>query len=209
VAHPRIRFTFDYVDPGSYLTHALLRRWRTEGEPVPEVEWIPLELRPLPEPPLDPEEAEWAAMTGAMEEAAEEMGIPFQSPTEVPRSRKAHEMALHAEERGCHGAVHHALFLAHFRDGLDLGRVDVLVRLAEAAGLDGAEVRTVLGVDRFLPRVLELRTQALDRGIRGVPTLERGEDRLEGFTGVERLRRFATGRFVPGSQGEAHRNGRE
>lgn len=209
MAHPRIRFTFDYVDPGSYLTHALLRRWRAEGDPVPGLEWIPLELRPFPEPPLDPEEGEWAAMTGAMEAAAKGVGIPFQSPAEVPRTRKAHETALHAEERGRHEAVHHALFLAHFRDGLDLGRVDVLVRLAEGAGLDGAEVRTVLGVDRFLPRVLEFRSQALDRGVRGVPTLERDRHRLEGFTGVERLRRFATGRFVPGGQGEVHTNGRE
>lgn len=207
VAQPRIRFTFDYVDPGSYLSHALLRRWREAGEAIPEVEWVPLELRPLPEPPLDPTDEGWSAMTEAMQSAAGELGIPLQAPGNLPRTRKAHEMALHAEESGRHAEVHHALFLAHFRDGLDLGRVDVLVALAEGLGLDGAEVRTVLGVDRFLPRVLEFRRRALEAGVRGVPTLELGAERLEGFTGVDRLRGFIDEGLVPGVPGPDPRNG--
>jgi len=209
VPHPRIRFAFDYVDPGSYLTHVLLQRWREAGDAIPEVDWIPLELRPFPETPVTPEEPEWMAMTRAMEEAAQGMEIPFRPPGMVPRTRKAHEAALHALERGCHGELHEALFRGHFVEGKDLGRVDVLVALAEEVGMDGPELRTVLGVDRFLPRVLELRSLALDTGIRGVPTLEFENARLEGFTGVDRLRAFVTRGWTPGSGEDDHHKGRE
>ena len=190
VPHPRIRFAFDYVDPGSYLIHALLRRWREAGEPIPAVEWVPLELRPFPEAPVNSNEAEWVAMTRAMEEEAKVWAIPFRPPAAVPRTRKAHEAALHSLERGFHAEFHDALFRAHFVEERDLGRVDVLVGMAEDVGLEGPELRTVLGVDRFLPRVQELRLEALNAGIRGVPTLELDKARLEGFAGVDRLRAF-------------------
>jgi predicted DsbA family dithiol-disulfide isomerase len=209
VPHPRIRFAFDYVDPGSYLTHILLQRWRRAGDAIPEVDWTPLELRPFPETPVAPEEPAWMAMTRAMEETAQEMEIPFRAPGMVPRTRKAHEAALHALERGCHGEFHEALFRGHFVEGQDLGRVDVLVALAEEVGMDGSELRTVLGVDRFLPRVLEFRARALERGIRGVPTLELDNARLEGFTGVDRLRAFMTRGPVPGDGEDDHHKGRE
>lgn len=208
VPHPRIRFAFDYVDPGSYLIHALLRRWREAGEPIPEVEWIPLELRPFPEIPVDPKEAEWMAMTRAIEEEAKVWAVPFHPPVAVPRTRKAHEAALHAVERGFQDEFHDALFRAHFVEKRDLGRVDVLVGLAEEVGLEGPELRTVLGVDRFLPRVRELRLDALNTGIRGVPTLEWDKARLEGFAGVDRLRAFVTRQPVPGTEGDDHHKGR-
>jgi predicted DsbA family dithiol-disulfide isomerase len=199
----RIRFTFDYVDPGSFLLYALLLRWRDEGRAVPEVEWAPLELRPPPGPLLDPGDVAWGAMMEAMAEEARASGIPFRIPGAAPRTRKAHELGLHALEKGAHGRIHDALFRAHFQEGRDLGRVDVLVELAVDGGLDGAEVRTVLGVDRFLPRLQELRSQALAAGVRGVPTLEWGGTRLEGFTGPEDLRAFLEGGPTPPPGGGA------
>jgi len=189
----QIRFTFDYVDPGSFLLHALLLRWREQGREIPEVEWAPLELRPPPLPLLDTREPAWRAMTEALEQEAHRLSIPFRIPATAPRTRKAHELGLHALERGVHGLVHDLLFRAHFEEGLDLGRVDVLADLAVKAGLDRAEVRTVLGVDRFLPQVQEIRSRVLAEGIRGVPTLEWGGSRLEGFKGPEALRELLEG----------------
>jgi predicted DsbA family dithiol-disulfide isomerase len=84
--------------------------------------------------------------------------------------------------------VHGAIFGAHFVSGDDIGRVDVLTGIAEKVGMAGSEVRTVLGVDRFLAGVEQARGLARGMGIRGVPTIELPGLRIEGFEGVDALR---------------------
>jgi predicted DsbA family dithiol-disulfide isomerase len=185
VDRDELQIVFDYVDPGSYLTWALLDR---DGQG--EAGWIPLELRPLPHPLLDSDAPEWRAMTGALAEVAGAEDIPFSPPAFLPRTRKAHELGFMAREKGCFDPVHRALFLAHFEHGLDIGRVDVLVGIGVSQGLDRSEVHTVLGVDRFLAEVDGAREAARALAVRGVPTLVRGDRRLEGFQGTDRLREF-------------------
>ena len=190
----RILFYFDFVDPGSYLVHELFRSAPADAPgPARDVIYRPLELRPPPQPLQDPRAPGWQAMTEALAEVAGALDLPFRVPALVPWTRKAHELALHAQERA--GGVgtgatplHHRLFRAHFDEGLDLGRVDVLVALAEEAGLDRSEVHAVLGVDRFVPLVEEARSQALDQGVRGVPTLILKDRWIEGFSGIETIR---------------------
>jgi predicted DsbA family dithiol-disulfide isomerase len=171
---PLVDIAFDYVDPGSWMV--LLRLDAGVPGLVPEldpseVRWRPLEFRPPEQAPLDPEDAGWKALHDGIRAEAEALGVPFRMAPRVPRTRKAHELAFHARERGRFDAVHRALFRAHFAEGLDLGRVDVLIGIAERAGLDAAEARTVLGVDRFRDAVVEERTALLAAGVRGVPTL--------------------------------------
>jgi predicted DsbA family dithiol-disulfide isomerase len=196
-----VRIAFDYVDPGSYLTHVLLDRWMRARE-FSRIEWLPLEIRPPGKPLVDPRDPGWAGMTDTLHHEAVALEIPFTPPSFVPRTRKAMELALHAKEagKGSHdpasgsetafSALHEALFRAHFMEGRDLGRVDVLVAIAEETGLDGPECRTVLGVDRFKPVVESVRAELLEGGIRGVPTLIDGEIRLEGFQGAGELKIF-------------------
>jgi predicted DsbA family dithiol-disulfide isomerase len=184
----RLQVAFDYVDPGSYLVYEVLSRWiRDRGEAV-MVSWIPLELRPPPAAGIDPQDSEWVAMTAAMENEALAAGIPFRRPERVPRTRKAHELSLHAREKGLFEEAHRAIFDAHFVSGEDIGRVDVLTSLAEKVGLEGAEARTVLGVDRFLAEVEQARGLARGMGVRGVPTIELPGLRIEGFEGENALR---------------------
>lgn len=189
-------FFFDFVDPGSYLVHELLCREADRGDQRHSaIVYHPLELRPPPAALQDPDAPEWLSMTRILAETAHDLSLPFQQPGFIPWSRKAHELALHGQEMGARSGqgvptLHHRLFRAHFEEGLDLGRVDVLVRLAEQEGLDRSEVHAVLGVDRFSPEVDDLRRQALEGGVRGVPTLVLGGSRLEGFPGVDALRRF-------------------
>lgn len=182
MGHTWIDFTFDYVDPGSYLAHRLLARWVADRPYPIRVRWVALELRAPPASQLDPPAGEWAALMAAMERIASDEGIPFVCPEGLPWTRKAHELALHAREKGRFDRIHTALFEAHFVHALDIGRVDTLASLAEAQGLSGAEARTVLGVDRFAPEVERGRAEALAGGVRGVPTLETEGRRLEGFT---------------------------
>ena len=189
----RIQVAYDYVDPGSYLATHFLGRWISgEGRAV-EIDWVPLELSVPPAAPVDPEVPAWSAMTRAMYRHALEAEIPFAPPARVPRSRKAHELALHAHSRGCFESVHRSLFEAHFSGSGDIGRIDVLVGIAAAEGLDPGEVRTVLGVDRFRPEVERLREAVRRAGVRGVPTFESGRARLEGLAAPAALWAFLEG----------------
>jgi predicted DsbA family dithiol-disulfide isomerase len=200
----RLEVIFDYVDPGSWMALALLDRiLDEEGIDPAHLRWRGLELRPPERPPLDPGDAGWRALTEAIAAEAGALGIPFSPPEALPRTRKALELAAHGRERGAFATVHQALFQARFEGGEDLGRVDTLVRVAEAAGLDGAEARTVLGVDRFREAVESERARLLGEGIRGVPTLRYVEGAgsepesdpggrtlvlLEGYPGAEAFR---------------------
>lgn len=186
----RIRITYDYVDPGSYLAARLLDRWTAGRARKLEISWVPLELSAPPSLPVDARAPEWSAMSRAMRRHAAALGIPFSPPARVPWSRKAHELALHARERGCFDSVHRALFEAHFTGSEDIGRIDALADIAAAGGLDPGEVRTVLGVDRYRPEVERLRRAARRAGIRGVPTFESDGARLEGLGAPSALWRF-------------------
>ena len=202
-----IRIAYDYVDPGSYLAARLLDRWTAGGAGDLEISWVPLELSAPPSTPVDARRPEWSAMTGAIRRHAAALGIPFSPPARIPWSRKAHELALHARERGCFDSVHRALFEAHFSGSADIGRIDALAGIAAAGGLDPGEVRTVLGVDRYRPEVEQLRRAARRDGIRGVPTFESGGARLEGLGTPSALWRFLGAEAGPAPDGQAAADG--
>lgn len=184
-----VQVVFDYVDPGSYLVQMILERWNSVRGGEVSISWVPLELRLPSSPALDPRDPAWVGLVSAMEAEAAAEAIAFRPPVIIPGTRKAHELALHAREKGCFDEVHRAIFEAYFVRGEDIGRVDVLTALAAESGLDRGETRTVLGVDRFLEEVEAARSRARGLGVRGVPTIELPGLRLEGFESGLALRR--------------------
>jgi len=187
---PRIRFVFDYVDPGSWIASQVLSRWCVDRRAEPAIEWVPLELRTPRAPRIDPDSAFWSTLARSMADEAEREGIDYRPPPFVPWTRKAHELAMHAKEKGCFPAVHQTLFEAYFQRGLDIGRVDLLVLIGQEQGLEPAETRAVLGVDRFLPRIESLRSGLVGDGVAGIPTIEASGKRLEGLSSARALRDF-------------------
>lgn len=181
---PSLRFHQDYVDPASYLVHRILRRLGVEADPGP------FELRRPPAPLIDARDRLWRRYLAEMGERASELGIPFTPPDLVPWTRKAHELAIQAREAGVLAPVDRGLYDAYFAEGRDIGRVDVLVEIGAAAGLDPTETKASLDVDRHAAEVEEDRCRAREAGVRGVPTLVRGDRRLEGFHPEEEIRTF-------------------
>jgi len=172
----RPRLFFDYVDPLSWLVDRAVTGLEEEGgEPV---ERHPLELRPPPRPLLDPDEPSWLER---WEEARRISSTPLRPPALVPWTRKAHELALLAREKGRFAEVHESLFRAFVLEGRDVGRVDILVALAVQSGLDATETRAALDVDRHAEAVEALREEAERLRVRGVPTLLAGGKRIEGL----------------------------
>jgi predicted DsbA family dithiol-disulfide isomerase len=176
-----LRFFYDYVDPGSYVIERMLRE-AAERLGV-EVERIPFEVIRPPAPLVDPRAEAWRRSWEGFRPAAAEAGIALAQPGLVPWTRKAHELALHAREHGRFDEVHGALFRTFLADGKDLGRVDVLLAVAAAHGLDLTAAKAVLDVDRHTEAVAGARADAERLGVRGVPTLLADHGRLEGFRG--------------------------
>ena len=184
----RTLFFFDYLDPLSYLVDLELRA--LEPAERSGVTRVPLELRPPPFPLLDPEGEEWRRRWGEATAAAVERGVHLVPPALVPWTRKAHELVLHAETKGVEESAHRAVFDAVFVGGLDVGRVDVLVSIAEDLGLDATETKAVLDVDRHTASVAEARRLAATSGITAPPALARGGRTLRGFHNRDDLRTF-------------------
>jgi len=184
---PNFVFYFDYVDPGSYLMDRQLRTLLADGvEPTRH----PFEMRPVPLELIDGMDPDWRSYGETVGDLAREAEIQMAFPSFIPWSRKAHELRLHAAESGLESKMHEEIFSARFRDGADVGRVDLLVAAAERVGLDLSETKAVLDVDKHRDRVVELRREAEAEGVRRVPTLRSRSVSLEGPASMGELRHF-------------------
>lgn len=170
----------DYVCPFCYLELPELARLVGAQSEAVEVTWRAFELRPDPEPTLDPDGAYlhrvWNASVYPMARAR---GMVLKLPPVQPRSRKAFEAAAFARDRGAFAAMHEALFRAFFEDGRDLADADVLADVATSVGLVADDLREALQTGRYTRGVVDDRRRALSIGVSGVPAmlLQRAGDR--------------------------------
>lgn len=68
-------------------------------------------------------------------------------------------------------ALKHALLRAYFTDGQDVSSSDVLVQVAEAAGLDGTWARRILESGEYTEAVREQERFYAEQGISAVPSV--------------------------------------
>lgn len=82
---------------------------------------------------------------------------------------KAHQLIHWAKTQGKETEMKLQLFAEFFSNQQAVDQIDVLVKAAEAVGLDGAEAREVLQDGRYADAVREAEQLWLSRGIQGVP----------------------------------------
>lgn len=87
----------------------------------------------------------------------------------MPRSLKALQLAELARAEGRHADIHPRLFSAYWTEGRDIGDVDVLVDIAQAAGLSAEKAREVLEADAYVDQVRASTAAAERAGVTGVP----------------------------------------
>jgi len=176
----------DFGSPFCWLAEAAMRRLRDEG--LASVSYHALELHPAGTPDPEPPRVE-AAMP-----LAGELGLELRRPGRGVRTRKAHELAKLARRHGREHEVRDGLFEAYFRDDQDIGRIDVLVRIGVAAGLDLTEVKVVLDVDTHAASVQRESEMARQAGLDAVPVVVLGAGdrriRVEGAFPLEEWRRM-------------------
>lgn len=173
----------DPICPWCYIGKANLDRALEKRADHPfEIEWHPFQLNPdMPEAGMDRREyletkfggKEQAVQVYArIAEAAEAAGIDidFGAIKRTPNTINAHRLIHWAGIEGRQTPVVSAMFRAYFKEGRDIGDVDVLADLADAAGMDAAVVLKLLATDSDLEDIRARDTWARERGVTGVPT---------------------------------------
>lgn len=186
---PLLALYGDFVCPFSWLAEPeAVRASDALGIPIRHHAY---ELRPLPASHPDERYMRRLWEHGVLP-IARSLNIEARFPSVRTRTRKAHEAAAFAEERGRGRELRAAVYDAYFRGGRDIGRIDVLVELGEATGLDRTELKVALDVDQYTDIVLEDRERAAKIGLSGVPgfVLHAGEAAITrvGWCGEEELR---------------------
>jgi predicted DsbA family dithiol-disulfide isomerase len=78
-------------------------------------------------------------------------------------------LIAHASQQGRGDALVEALFTAYFEEGSDIGDTDVLLGVAEKAGLDAEQAREALNDEELRGAVVARERKAGELGISGVP----------------------------------------
>jgi predicted DsbA family dithiol-disulfide isomerase len=109
----------------------------------------------------------------AIRARGEEVGFTFRMDKRdrIYNTFDAHRLLHWAELEGRQHAVKHALFQAYFTEGENPGDHDVLIRLAEKAGLDAVRAREILSSNIYVDEVRERERFYLDQGIHSVPAV--------------------------------------
>lgn len=183
-------FYYDFNSPYAYLAAERI------DDLVPGAEWRPIAfailLNQLGE--LDRRLTN-LDMTPIVEEVtarASDRGLPPFAPPELwpvgSWSLTPLRAALVAEELGRQREFVRAAFRKSFVESRCLAEIDNVIASATDAGLDGDEIAAGIQRDDVKDRLKQNTAEALERGVRGIPTLAIGD---ELFWGDDRLEQAA------------------
>ncbi len=187
----KIEVYSDYVCPFCLLAKAPLQE-AIEGQDV-EIEWMPFELRPYPEPTLRPEDPYLPTVWNrAVYPMAKELGVEIQLPTVSPQPYTALAFEGYQHARACGPematAYNDRLLPAFFQENQDIGNLEVLTQLAQEVGLEASEFRWSLEEHRYRAAHQAALRHANDLGIHSVPTFVIGNQMLSGVHRAHTLR---------------------
>ena len=99
-----------------------------------------------------------------------EAGLIMRPPPVTPNTLYALEATEYAQQHGKFMEFHHAAYKAYWEDRKDLGQLDVLAEVASSVSLNADEMIQCLETHEFSNRVMGQYQEALQHGIRGIPT---------------------------------------
>jgi len=172
----------DPICPWCYIGKARLDQAIAETGIDPfDVSWRIFQLNPtMPREGMDRQEylkAKFGGAEGAervyshVRKVAEETGlaIDFDGIRRTPNTFDAHRLIRWARTSGNQSAVVQQIFRRYFEDGEDISSHDVLLDVAEAAGMDRAVVGQLLSGDVDRELLEEEEDAARRMGVNGVP----------------------------------------
>ena len=173
VTKPALKITIysDYVCPFCYLELPILEQALTQIDADVEVVWQPFELRPYPAATLDPDgeylHRIWNSVVYPM---AEERAMVLKLPPVQPYSSKALQAAEFAKTTQYFDRFHRSMFQAFFEHGQDISQDEVILDVAEKAGINSNELQKALDDKRYLNTINTAHKQAIELGVSSVPS---------------------------------------
>jgi predicted DsbA family dithiol-disulfide isomerase len=156
-----------------------------------EVEWMPFELRPYPNPTLRPEgDYLQRAWQQSVYPIARRMNVEIKLPqvSPQPHTHLAFEGYQYAKEHGKGNDYNHRVLKAFFVEGQDIGDIGVLTRLASEVGLNNKEFEEALRSRKYQEAQRRaLRHAYEEAGATGVPMFVIGAQTLRGLQDKETL----------------------
>jgi len=118
-----------------------------------------------------------------------EAGVVFGNRTLLSNSRLALMASEFARDQGLYDSFHENMFNAYFTDGLDIGNLEVIARVAGKSGLDEARMLDAVKDGRYVPRLISARKEGQLINLTGVPTfIIEGKHKLVGAQPLEVFR---------------------
>ena len=145
------------------------------------IEWHPFQLNPeMPRGGMDRREyleLKFGGREGAVtayapvveHAASSRLKLNLDRIARTPNTLDAHRLIHWAGIEGRQTPVAVALFRAYFIDGRDIGDPSTLRQIADAAGLDGAMIETLLAGDADADEIRARDLTTRQRGVTGVP----------------------------------------
>lgn len=128
-----------------------------------------------------------AGMIAHLKTIADELGLPFGPRTKTYNSRLAQELGMWAVALGKGDEFHLATFKAYFADGVNLGKIPVLLEIASSLELPEKEATQVLADGVYKDAVDKDWQESRLKGITAVPTFMMGQHKLVGAQTYESL----------------------
>ncbi len=119
-------------------------------------------------------------------------GLPFTERKFSYNSRSAQELAKWAKDQGREDAFNDAVFRAYFVDTANIAKPELLLQLAEEAGLPVEEARRVLEDRTFQQAVNDDWQRCYSLGVTAVPTYLSEGLAIVGAEPYEQLERLVT-----------------
>ena len=132
-----------------------------EIHPETPAEGVPLAVR-LPD-------VDWDGMYENLRRTGSEYHLAFGTVTQLANSRLAMEASEFARDQGKYDAFSEKVFHAYFTEARDIGKRDVVMELAGAAGLDVEALQDALLQGRYAQRLREANEEGSRYHITGVP----------------------------------------
>ena len=188
-ASGRIEFWYEFSSTYSYI--AAMRIERLAEAAGVTIDWKPFLLGPIfaaqgwNTSPFNLYPAKGRYMVREMERLAEQYDVPFRMPAVFPQnSLQAARLALVGAEAGWIVPFTRAVYLAEFRDGLDISSKAVLEDVLRGLNLDPAPLFEGIAAPDIKERLKDQTDLAEESGIFGAPSFMVGE---ELFWGNDRL----------------------